>query len=98
MASHIFTKDTCFEIREDLVVERVDDDCLVLDLRNNEYYGLNSVARRVWSFLEKQATFRDIAAAINAEFSSVPRERIEQDIELFLREAVSAGIVREVAA
>lgn len=92
-----YNADARFAVRDDLVVEEIDDEYLVLDLRGNEYFGLNPVARLIWEALDGDATFGEVVEQICEAFE-VERERAEADAAAFIEDAVSAGLVERVDA
>lgn len=57
-----------FSIREDLVVEHIDDEFLVLDLRGNEYFGLNPVARHIWAALQEGQSLQQVERSVCDHF------------------------------
>ncbi len=95
MSQAVFDDTATFAIRDDLVVEQVDDEFLVLDLRGNEYFGLNPVARHIWASVESGATFGDIVDLICAEFE-VDRDTVVTDVTAFLSDAQEHGLVRRL--
>lgn len=81
-----------FELRDDLVVEEVDDEVIVLDLAGNKYFGLNGVAWDLWQSIE--AGDRDLAgmATAIAEAYEIDVERARADAEAFIADLVEAGL------
>jgi hypothetical protein len=83
-----------FSTREDLVLEEIEDEVVILDLKSNSYFGLNPVARLVWQGLNEDKSVAEIIASIDEKFE-VEREQVADDVRDFLREALSAGLVAE---
>lgn len=97
MTENLFPVDAVFAIREDLVIEQVDDEFLVLDLRGNEYFGLNAVARHIWAAIDAGKTFEAIADSVCEEFE-VERERAGADVAEFLTNLLEERLVSRVDA
>lgn len=97
MAENLFAHDAVFSIRDDLVVEQVDDEFLVLDLRGNEYFGLNAVARHIWAAIDAGKTFDAIAGSVCQEFE-VERERAAADVADFVTSLLEQRLVSRVDA
>ena len=85
--------DDIYTLREELVVEHVDQDLVVLDLNNNRYAGINAVGATVFSLLDGirtlQAIIREVAATHDVEL-----EQAREDIMTFVEEAHRAGLIR----
>jgi|SRR5690554_4321270 len=97
MAEDLFPSDAIFSIRDDLVVEQVDDEFLVLDLRGNEYFGLNAVARHIWAAIDAGESFEAIAGSVCEHFE-VERERATSDVAEFLTNLLEQRLVSRVDA
>lgn len=97
MAEDRFPSDAVFSIRDDLVVEQVDDEFLVLDLRGNEYFGLNAVARHIWAAIDAGEPFEAIAESVCEHFE-VERERAASDVAEFLTNLLEQRLVSRVDA
>lgn len=81
-----------FSTRQDLVLEEIEDEVVILDLKSNSYFGLNPVARLVWQQLDKEQSVGEIVDTIAGEFD-VERQRVRDDVCEFLDQALSAGLV-----
>ena len=64
------------EITPERIVQRdpdqefsmIDDEVVMLSLKNGEYYALNSVASRIWEIIEKRKTVKEITGILMEEF------------------------------
>ncbi|TDP62994.1 PqqD family protein [Bradymonas sediminis] len=97
MTENLFPRDAVFSIREDLVVEQVDDEFLVLDLRGNEYFGLNAVARHIWAAIDAGDSLAAIADSVCERFE-VERERAATDVADFIANLLEQRLVSRVDA
>jgi len=97
MTENLFPRDAVFSIREDLVVEQVDDEFLVLDLRGNEYFGLNAVARHIWTAIDEGDSLEKIADSVCERFE-VERERAATDVADFIANLLEQRLVSRVDA
>ncbi len=46
----------------------IDDEVVMLSLKNGEYYALNSVASRIWEFIEEYKNLQEILEMLMEEF------------------------------
>lgn len=56
----------------------IDDEVVMLSLKNGEYYALNSVASRIWEIIEKGTAVKEIAEILMEEFE-VDETTCQQD-------------------
>lgn len=68
------------------------DGSVVFDIRHGKYYSFNGVAGRIWSALQSGSTLDEIAHELSTEFS-VPRERVEADIQRFITQVHEKRLV-----
>lgn len=85
-----------FEMREDLLVEQVDDEVVVLDMERNVYFGLEPMARAIWEMLKQGSSVSEVVAALHARYGE--QERIERDVATFVAQVLEQGLMREASA
>jgi hypothetical protein len=83
-----------FSPREDLVLEEIEDEVVILDLKSNSYFGLNPVARLVWKGIDDGKPVAEIIESIAEQFD-VERHEVADDVRGFLGDALSNGLVTE---
>jgi hypothetical protein len=54
--------------RDRVLVERIDDETVLLDLDSGLYFALNEVGARVWELCDGQRAIDDIVAVIVEEY------------------------------
>jgi len=90
-------------VRSDAVVSRViAGETMIIPIRKGvgdlaSIYSLNGVASLIWSVIAKPSSSEEIVRAITSEFPS-GGDQIKQDVQDFLREMCSLGLVRPLAA
>jgi hypothetical protein len=90
-------------IRSDSVVSRViAGETLIVPVRKGvgdlaSIYSLNEVASSIWQALAEPRSKPEIVQRIEEDFDG-DREQIEQDVESFLTEMCSAGLVFDMGA
>jgi hypothetical protein len=73
------------------------DQAVLLDLRSEHFYGLNSVGARIWELLEHETPLAEVFEKLCAEFDADPR-RIESDLLALADQLHRAGLLRLVSA
>lgn len=85
-------------VRSDSVVSRViADETLIVPIRRgvgdlSSIYSLNPVASAIWNAMVEPRTQSEIEAAVQTEFADAP-ETVSADVEAFLAEMTSVGLV-----
>jgi coenzyme PQQ synthesis protein D (PqqD) len=92
-----------FYVRSDSVVSRViAGETLIVPIRKGvgdlaSIYSLNEVASSVWQAISSRRSKSEIVELIEQQFDG-ERSQIERDLEWFLREMCSVGLVSSEAA
>jgi len=92
-----------FYVRSDSVVSRViAGETLIVPIRKgvgdlSSIYSLNEVGSCVWEALSERRTKEEIVALVGGEFTADPK-RIEEDVETFLGEMRSVGLIESTVA
>jgi hypothetical protein len=69
--------------RERVLLERVDDETVLLDLESGLYFSLNDVGARIWELCDGSRTVDDIVTVICDEYDA-PRDVIAADVHELL--------------
>jgi hypothetical protein len=91
-----------YYVRSDSVVSRViAGETLIVPVRKGvgdlaSIYSLNEVASSIWQAIAGPRSKEEIVRVIEQEFAG-ERPQIESDVELFLAEMQSAGLINESA-
>lgn len=86
------TIDSYIERTKDLLETRIDDERIMMSLRNNEYYGLNPVASRIWDLTEKKIKVTEIIQILIQEFE-VENETCEKETIKFLNQLAERKLI-----
>jgi hypothetical protein len=70
-----------------------DGDVVILSLKNGVYYGLNSVAARVWEIIQEPTTVTQIVDALVSEYDVDPIQCRAQ-VDVLLKDLEDNGLIR----
>jgi hypothetical protein len=73
------------------------DGAVLLDIHKGVCYSLNAVGGRIWQALlvgDGKSSIEDIVAALAKEFTEVPRDQLELDIESCLRDLENKALIK----
>lgn len=83
-----------FSIPADVMVRQVGEEAVLLNLKAEQYMGLDSVSHRAWQVLTAGGTVQQAYEALLAEYDVAP-ERLRTDLEEFVQELLQHGLVEQ---
>jgi hypothetical protein len=78
--------------RDDLLTAAVDNDLVMLDAQEGNYFGVERVGHRIWQLLDQPRTAGDVCSELEREFD-VPSEHCRADVFEFLGQLQDANLV-----
>jgi len=72
--------DTVLQRKADLLFNEIDGELVMLSLENNEYYGMDEVASRIWTILEKPISFKELINKLLEEYEVHEPQCIENTL------------------
>lgn len=80
-------------IPEHVQYREVDDSAVIINLNNEQYYGLNEVGTRVWQVLTSSESIQKAFETLLEEYD-VEEDRLKEDLQKLLIEFKEQGLVR----
>ncbi|MFZ0429054.1 MAG: lasso peptide biosynthesis PqqD family chaperone [Acidobacteriota bacterium] len=80
---------------EQLLTADMDDDLVIMSLKNNNYYSLDAIGKRIWQLIEQPVRVVDLCRQLTAEFEVEPVQCLE-DVLQFLQALEDEGLVTRV--
>ena len=71
---------------------RLDDELVILDLANGEYFGLNDVGADLWAGIESGAAFSEILDTLRSRYD-VETEQVAADVGVLVEELLRRGLI-----
>jgi hypothetical protein len=78
--------------RPSVLIRRLDDELVLLNLDNERYYGLDGDSAHMWDVLSSSPTIDAGVAQLLAEYEVDPNQ-LRADVDAFLSELVENGLV-----
>lgn len=75
-----------------ILVSRIDDELIILDLASNTYFGLNAVGTQIWNSLSEGKTIAETCKEISDKYDVSPDD-IERDVVSLTSELLSKNLV-----
>ncbi len=76
------------------MVRHVGEESVLLDLKTEQYLGLDDVSSRTWQVLTAGGTIQSAYETLVAEYDVDP-ERLRSDLEAFVQELLQMGLVQQ---
>lgn len=86
-----------FQAIEEHLFSELNEEAVILSLKNGKYYGLNSVGVTVWKNIQKAASLAEIETAVLSEYA-VDVETCRREVSLFLEKMLSEELIETVDA
>ena len=84
--------DQIITISPDVLAQEVNDEIVLLDLKTEQYLGLNEVGARVWQLLEEGVVLEQIYNKLLEEYD-VDKELLKIDLNDLITNMSKEGIV-----
>jgi hypothetical protein len=68
------------------------EECVMLDLDNGTYFGLDTVGTRVWQLLNEGKSVDEACALLALEYDA-SREEIDRDVSELVKQLAASGLV-----
>ncbi len=90
--------DLAFEARisPDVLFRELAGEAVLLDLKSQRYFGLDSIGTRIWQLLDERRQTAAVLEAMLAEFD-VEEGEMRQDLAAFLDQLTDAGLIELTA-
>lgn len=79
MSSHVLSK-------------RVGDEMVLLELKSENYYGLDSVGRRIWEIMQERQDVRSVVDVLINEYD-VDEKTLCADLEELIQDLINSGLI-----
>ncbi len=86
--------DSTISISPDVMIRKVGEESVLLDLKTERYLGLDDVSARFWDLLTSGGSSQSAYETLLTEFEVDP-ERLRNDLDDFVQELVQFGLVEQ---
>ncbi|MCU6715326.1 PqqD family protein [Megasphaera butyrica] len=84
-----------FQLKEEIVLRKIDSKCWALNIENGNQYRLNEVSYLILDSFRDASTVEEMIAIVKKEYA-VDKERLIADCSLMIQTAVDKNILKEV--
>ena len=79
-------------ISSEILTQEVSGETVILDLKNESYFGLDEVGTRIWKLLQQEKDIQSITETMLDEYD-VEEKQLGKDIQALLSQLNEAGII-----
>lgn len=77
---------------DDIVFNKLDDEIVMMSIKNGQYYGLDDIATSIYEIIETPVTFNELVKKLLDSFD-IDENTCRKDVEAFLLQLESKEIV-----
>lgn len=89
---HKISDSSVISVTKEAVHCDVEDEVVILEMKEGIYYGLNPVGAFIWNIIKEPKTVAEIRDAVLEEYD-VEKEVCEKDLMELLRELLGKGLI-----
>ena len=80
------------KIAEDVVVQELDGEAVLLNMRTGIYFGLNPMGTRIWQLLSEHGEVKTVTTMLLDEYN-VSEDQLRNHLSDFIEQLQSKGLV-----
>lgn len=86
------TENRLLQRRSDLLFSQIDDETVMFSIETSEYYGLNSIASRIWELLETPQSLSRLVEMLTEEFE-IDTATCGREVAVFLEQLLKKKLI-----
>lgn len=84
-----------FKLSSEVLCQSIDDETVLLDMKSENYFGVNEVGGRVLEILKDGANLSEILGILLKEYD-VEKDQLKTDIEDLLQQFLDSGLILKI--
>ncbi len=80
------------QVLPDVLSQEVSGETVLLDLNNENYFGLNEVGTRIWQLLQEQSNLEKIYDILLEEYD-VDGKQLRKDFDDIINQLIDTGLI-----
>ena len=86
-----------YRVREGLLMEELDGECVILDMDRNVYFGLEAMGQVIWTLLQRGESVERIVEAMQHKYEGEKSaQEIASDVDSFMGALLERRLLDEV--
>ena len=80
-------------LNQELLQSEIDGETIMMSIDNGKYYGLNTVASRIWEIIKEEPLFSELITKLVEEYN-IDSLKCESDTKEFLANLIENKLIR----
>ncbi|PON12443.1 PqqD family protein [Candidatus Entotheonella serta] len=80
---------------DDVLSSQVDDDLVLMSIENDQYYGMDSVSRRIWELVAEPRVVADVCDQLLSEYRVEP-DTCQREVVTYIQQLADEQLVRVI--
>jgi hypothetical protein len=91
---NIITENSFISVADELIVgDLLDGEVVILNMKDNTYYGLDQIGGQIWNLIHNRTTFGDIIEVLINEYD-VDYQKCYKDVHTLLEDMFRKGLIQ----
>ncbi len=90
--SKTITLASIIQRNENIIDANIDGETVMMSIENGEYYGMDSIASRIWGLLETSGTVGEICTQLQQNYD-VSERQCQEDVLAFLNDLAEQNTI-----
>ena len=87
------TSTSKIKLNQELLQSEIDGETIMMSIDNGKYYGLNTVASKIWEIIKDEPLFSELIDKLTSEYN-VEKEQCIIDTKSFIENLVKNKLVK----
>ena len=80
-------------LNQELLQSEIDGETIMMSIDNGKYYGLNTVASRIWEIIKEEPIFSELIKKLTSEYN-IEEEQCNTETIEFLKNLVENKLIK----
>jgi len=80
-------------LNQELLQSEIDGETIMMSIDNGKYYGLNTVASRIWELIKKEPLFEELINTLISEYN-IDKKQCETETIDFLQNLLENKLIK----
>lgn len=76
-----------------LMASAIDDELVMMDMEQGNYFGLNAVGAHIWAVLETPQSREDIVSSVKNDFDAPDQSALEKEVLEFIQTMIDNKLI-----
>lgn len=79
-----------------LIASAIDDELVMMDMDQGNYFSLNAVGAHIWTLLETPHSLKEVLSSVIESFEAPEQGGLEKDVSNFLQIMIKNELIQNI--